>query len=97
MRRKRSRKKVVSAPKLRGQLGGYVNNRIWVSKAVPKKLRKRIHKHERTELNLRKKGYSYKKAHKIALKAEHKGLTKKGIARYEGKLGAISKKLGKRR
>lgn len=54
-------------------------------------MRKRLLIHEKVERKLRQKGLTYKEAHKAALKAEHKGLTKKQIRIYEGKLGAIAR------
>ena len=74
------------------RVAGYKNNRIWISKNVKCPLmRKRLYTHEKTELQLRKKGYSYKQAHRKALKAEHRGMNKRQIFKYEGKLGAISR------
>ena len=78
----------------RNYLGGYTaRGKVWVNKAVPKRFRKRVRAHEEHELKLRKKGWSYKAAHKSALKVEHRGLSKKGIARYEGHMGAIVRKI----
>ena len=78
-------------PSATSRIAGYKNGKIWINKKVPKALRKRLYRHEKTELKLRYKGLSYKQAHKHALKAEHKGMTRKQIAKYEGKLGAISR------
>ena len=45
---------------------------------------------------LRAKGVSRKKAIAEARKAEHKGMTKKQIDKYEGRLGALAR-YGRRR
>lgn len=78
-------------------LAGYgKRGRIWVNPKVPKRyrginMRDRLYRHEKVERELRRKGLPYKVAHKLALKAEHEGLTRKQIAIYEGKLGAIAR------
>jgi hypothetical protein len=54
-------------------------------------VRRRLLIHEKTEIKLRKQGLPYKKAHKLATKAEHKGLTRRQIFIYEGKLGSIAR------
>jgi hypothetical protein len=79
------------------RLAGYGRTgRIWLNKNVPVtfkgiKVRARLKTHEEKELRLRKQGYSYTEAHKVALKAEHKGLTQHQISVYNGILGAIAK------
>jgi hypothetical protein len=81
----------------KSRLAGYnKRGRVWINPKIPKRfkginLRKRLKAHEITERRLRKRGLSYKKAHKEALKVEHKGLTKKQIRIYEGKLGSIAR------
>jgi Mn-dependent DtxR family transcriptional regulator len=77
---------------VRSRLAGYgKRGRIWVNPNVPKQFRARLIRHETVERQLRKQGMTYKEAHRKALEAEHKGLTRKQIARYEGKLGAIAR------
>jgi hypothetical protein len=78
-------------PSAWSRIAGYTKGKVWINKKVPKKLRKRLLTHEKTEVKLRKQGYTYKQAHKRALKAEHKGMTKRQIFKYEGKLGAIAR------
>jgi len=41
--------------------------------------------------NLRKEGVSRSKAIGEARKAEHRGMTKKQVQRYEGELGALAR------
>lgn len=84
-------------------LAGYgKRGRIWINKKVPHRyrgiaMRARLMRHEKVERELRTKcGLPYKQAHMLALKAEHEGLTKKQIAVYEGKLGAIARHYPKR-
>ena len=74
------------------KLAGY-NKRgeIWINKKVPRRLRARLRRHEEVEIGFRKKGMTYKQAHRLALKAEHRGLTRRQIAVYEGELGAIAR------
>jgi hypothetical protein len=49
-------------------------------------------RHEKVERKLRlKQGLPYRKAHRLALESEHKGLGKRQIAMYEGKLGSIAR------
>jgi hypothetical protein len=79
------------------RIAGYGKRwRIWINPKVPRKfkginMRQRLKIHEKTEIKLRKQGLPYKKAHKLATKVEHKGLTRKQIRIYEGKLGAIAR------
>jgi hypothetical protein len=47
----------------------------------------RVREHEKYERSRRCKGDSYPTAHRKALKREHRGLSKHGIARHEGKVG----------
>jgi hypothetical protein len=77
----------------KNRLGGYnTRGEIWINKKIKGKDRKRVRKHEVTEIKWRKKGYSYKKAHAIAGKAETKGMSKKSILKYSGRLGAIARR-----
>jgi hypothetical protein len=79
------------------KIAGYgKKGRIWVNPNVPWKfkgvdVRRRLLRHEKTEIKLRKEGLPYKLAHKLATKHEHKGLTRKQISIYEGKLGSIAR------
>ena len=55
-------------------------------------MKSRVLKHEKVERKLRREqGLSYEKAHKLANKAEHEGLTRHQISVYEGKLGSIAR------
>jgi hypothetical protein len=74
------------------RLAGY-NERgeIWINKRVPRRLRRRLRTHEEVEIGFRNQGMTYKQAHRLALKAEHKGLTRRQIAVYEGELGGIAR------
>lgn len=69
----------------------------WVNPAVKQELgatvTQRIMKHQREFIRQIKKGKSWSQARKSALRAEHRGLTKKQIPKYEGKLGALERKL----
>jgi len=79
------------------KIAGYgKRGRTWINPKVPRRfkgidVRRRLLIHEKTEIKLRKQGLPYKKAHKLATKAEHKGLTKRQIFIYEGKLGSIAR------
>lgn len=75
----------------RGSRGG-----IYIHPKVPRSfkgitVRSRLVAHERTEYKLMQKGMSYRQAHAKALKVEHRGLSKKEIAVYEGKVGSIAR------
>ena len=79
------------------KIAGYgKRGRIWINPKVARRfrgidVRRRLLIHEKTEIKLRKQGLPYKKAHKLATKAEHKGLTRRQIFIYEGKLGSIAR------
>jgi hypothetical protein len=86
----------------KSKLATHEGGRIRVSQKVPKgrypigsgrtvDLRARLKLHERVEKRLMDKGMSYRQAHQKALDAEHKGMGKKQVARYEGKLGSIAR------
>ena len=81
----------------RSRLAGYGRRgRIRINRHVPRsfrgiKVRSRLLRHEKVERRLRRSGLSYRKAHRKALKSEHKGLSKKQIAIYEGKLGSVAR------
>jgi hypothetical protein len=76
---------------------------IRINRNVPKsfrgiKVRSRLLRHERVERKLRlKQGLPYRKAHRLALKSEHKSLGKRQIAVYEGKLGSVARWKPKRK
>ena len=78
-------------PSITSRLAGYTKGRIWINKRVKGPDRKRLLRHETKELALRKKGMSYKRAHKLAGKYETKGMTTKQILKYSGRLGAIAR------
>ena len=81
----------ISPPKSR--LAGYSSRgKIWINSKIKGADRKRLKVHEKFEYAYRvKTGAGYKKAHKKALKVEHKGMTKRQIAKYSGRLGAIAR------
>lgn len=87
-------------PARHSRIAGYhEHGKIWVNKHVPQTfhgidMKRRVLRHERVErkLRLRKKNpLPYRKAHKIALEEEHRGLSKKQVFQYEGKLGQIAR------
>ena len=55
------------------------------------KVRSRLLRHEKVERKLRRSGMSYRRAHRRALKSEHRGLSKRQVSMYEGKLGSIAR------
>jgi hypothetical protein len=80
------------------RLAGYgKRGKIWVNPHVPTvfrgiRMKERLKRHEKVERKLRlKEGLTYHEAHREALKKEHKGLQKRQIAVYEGKLGSIAR------
>jgi len=79
------------------KIAGYgKKGRIWINPRVPWRfkgidVRRRLLRHEKVEIKLRKQGLPYRKAHELATEEEHKGLTKRQIAVYEGKLGSIAR------
>ena len=81
----------ISPPK--SKLAGYSSRgKIWINKKIKGADRKRILKHEKFEYAYRARtGAGWKQAHKKALKVEHKGMTKRQIAKYSGRLGAIAR------
>lgn len=73
----------------RSRAAGYSQSgRTWVNKRIPKSERRRVREHETYERRQRCKGDSYPKAHKKALRREHRGLSRHGVARHEGRVGA---------
>ena len=80
------------------RLAGYGRRgKIRINKHVPHtfkgiRMKARLIRHEKVERRLRcEEGLTYAQAHQVALIEEHKGLTQKQIAVYEGKLGAIAR------
>jgi len=74
------------------RLAGYNKSGcVWINPNVPHNMRSRLRTHESVEFALRQQGKSYREAHRQALKAEHKGMSRCEIAHYEGKLGAIAR------
>lgn len=53
--------------------------------------RQRVKKHMKVYLKRRRAGDSFTAAVKAARKAEHRGLSKKQIQVYEGRLGALAR------
>jgi uncharacterized protein YdaU (DUF1376 family) len=77
----------VRSPKSRA--AGYSRSgKTWVNKRIPRSERKRVREHETYERRQRCKGDSYKKAHRKALKREHRGLSRQGVSKHEGRVGA---------
>jgi len=70
--------------------------RIWLNPKLKGDKRRRVLRHMEVFKNLRKEGVSRTKAISEARKAEHKGMTKKQVQRYEGELGALAR-YGKRK
>lgn len=68
--------------------GYHRNGKVWMNKKIPRGERGRVREHERYEREQRCHGDSYKVAHKKALKREHRGLSRHGVARHEGRVGA---------
>ena len=82
------------------RLAGVRRGRTWVNRFVPRSItvgakridpRAKLRIHERVERKLMKNGLSYAKAHKIALKSEHRGMTRHQVAVYEGYNGAVAR------
>jgi hypothetical protein len=82
-------------------LAGFTSTgKPWVNQAVKTEISKdafnRVMRHQRVfmrKITDTKNPLSWTAARKVALKAEHKGMTKKQVARYEGRLGALERKL----
>jgi hypothetical protein len=74
---------------------------VRVSNKVPTsykgiRMRDRLEKHERVERALRlKNGLSYQAAHRRALIEEHRGLSRKQICLYEGKIRSVKNEINK--
>lgn len=64
---------------------------IWINPRVKGEDRTRVIEHMKTFKELRKQGYSFTHAYRNALKAEHKGLSKKQVQEYEGNMGHIAR------
>ena len=65
--------------------------RVWVNPKLKGDARKRVTQHMKVFKQYRKKGCSRHEAILAARKAEHKGLSKHEIHKYEGKLGALAR------
>lgn len=81
-------------------LAGYSRSGVpWVHPAVKRELGVTVHnnimRHQRVFLQTIKKK-SWSKARRAALRAEHKDMTPKQRQKYEGKLGALERKLKKK-
>lgn len=55
--------------------------------------RRRVEIHQRTYVAARREGYSRTQALSMARKEEHRGMSKKAISQYEGRIGAQQKYL----
>jgi len=73
------------------RLANIKKGRIWVNPKVKGDARRRVTRHMKVFKQYRKKGCSRHKAIMEARKAEHKGMTKKQVHKYEGKLGALAR------
>lgn len=76
-----------------GLAGFTKHGKPWVDPRIKGDKRRRIMRHQKTFLKERSKGKSKTVAIRAARKAEHKGLSKKQIQKYEGQLGAIARRL----
>lgn len=65
--------------------------RIWLNPKLKGDFRRRVLRHMEVFKNLRKEGVSRTKAISEARKAEHRGMTKRQVQRYEGELGALAR------
>jgi len=65
--------------------------RIWLNPKLKGDKRRRVLRHMQVFKKLRKEGVSRSKAIGEARKAEHRGMTKKQVWRYEGELGALAR------
>jgi len=65
--------------------------RIWLNPKLKGDKRRRVLRHMQVFKNLRKEGVSRSKAIGEARKAEHRGMTKRQVWRYEGELGALAR------
>ena len=65
--------------------------RIWLNPKLKGDKRRRVLRHMQVFKKLRKEGVSRSKAIGEARKAEHRGMTKKQVQRYEGELGALAR------
>ena len=74
------------------RLACFKKDHIVINKRVPKKYRARLKRHMRVYRELRKNGYSRTVAIKRARRAEHRGMTKAEIFKYEGELGSIARR-----
>lgn len=77
--------------KLAGFKGKGDSKHAWVNPKIRGETRERLMRHQKTFLRERAKGASRTEAIQKARRAEHMGLTKKQIQRYEGKLGALAR------
>lgn len=73
------------------------NGKPWVNSVIKQQLGantyNRIMRHQRAFYRAMKEGKSWTEARRIALKAEHKGMTKLEREEYEGRIGALAEKL----
>jgi hypothetical protein len=65
--------------------------RIWLNPKLKGEKKRRVQRHMKVFKQLRKEGVSRSKAISQARKAEHKGMTKGQVQRYEGELGALAR------
>jgi hypothetical protein len=73
------------------KLAGYHHGKPYVAKRVPKSYRARLMRHQRTFKSCRAKGMSRTASIREARRAEHRGMNKRQIRSYEGRLGAIAR------
>ncbi|MCJ7424713.1 hypothetical protein MUP01_10675 [Candidatus Bathyarchaeota archaeon] len=65
--------------------------RIWLNPKLKGEKKRRVQLHMKVFRQLRKEGVSRSKAISEARKAEHRGMTKRQVQRYEGELGALAR------
>jgi hypothetical protein len=65
--------------------------RIWLNPKLKGEKKRRVQRHMKVFRQLRKEGVSRSKAISEARRAEHKGMTKRQVQRYEGELGALAR------
>jgi hypothetical protein len=68
------------------------NGSIWINPDIQGEARTRVKRHMKVFQQSQKEGKLYKESIKLALKAEHKGMTKHQVFVYEGRLSAIARK-----
>jgi len=73
------------------RLAAIKKGRIWLNPKLKGDKRRRVLRHMQVFKNLRNEGVSRSKAICEARRAEHRGMTRKQVLRYEGELGALAR------